>query len=135
MEKVIKFIAYDGKAFENENDCFNYEWEQKIKNVNMKEHLKIYDDNKKEITNWSFDTIEQVVFVHFLTLEGMKFFYDWSNEFEIESPFCPYDLENEKWLGFWGWEPFNWWGGWCHLDTIKNNIDELIKELKEKEVN
>lgn len=132
MEQIIKFIAYDGKEFEDEDECFKYEWKQKMKDPNMKKHLKIYDCNKKEIINWSLEIIEEVYFVQLLTLEGMKFFYDWCNKYDIESPFYSDNLENKKFLGLWGWEPFDWLGGWSHIDTVKNDIDRLIQELNEK---
>lgn len=129
MEQIIKYVAFDGKEFDDEDDCFNYEWLPKATEM-MNEHFTLYDKCKEKIETIHFNDIDGVFFVNIKTLEGLQFFHKWSDDYGVESPFCRGDYEDESKLGIWGWEPLGWGGGWCHLTKMKNSIDELIEELK-----
>ena len=129
MEQIIKYVAFDGKEFDDEDDCFNYEWLPKVTEM-MNGHFTLYNECKEKIETIKFNNIDDVFFVNIKTLTGLQFFHQWSYDYGAESPFSKHDFEDESKLGIWGWEPFNWCGGWCHLTKMKNSIDELIEELK-----
>lgn len=129
MEKIIKYVAFDGKEFDNEDDCFNYEWSPQITEM-MNKHFTLYNQNKEKIEVIKFGDIDKVFFVNIKTLAGLQFFHKWSDDCGVESPFYEKNYEDESELGIWGWEPFPCLGGWCHLTEMKNSIDELIEELK-----
>ena len=129
MEQIIKYVAFDGKEFENEDKCVDYEWKHKIKDI-FPEHLQVYDNNFEENTDVCFSEADSVHAVNIKTLDGLKFFHQWSDDYGVESPFSRADFEDETKLGIWSWEPFSWTGGWVHLEEFKNKIDELMNKIK-----
>lgn len=129
MEQIIKYIAFDGKEFEDEDKCVDYEWKHNIKDI-LPKHLQIYNQETEEITDVHFPDVDKVYTVNIKTLDGLKFFHQWSDDCGVESPFSKADFEDETKLGVWAWEPFHWTGGWCHLTKMKNSIDKLIEKLK-----
>ena len=129
MKTVLYYVADDGTRFDDENECFNYEFEQKLKNV--VEDLKLFDENYKEITNYTFDSIYDAFAVQVLTIEGAKFLVQWAEEQGTEAPFDSWDIENkdEDLLGIWAYEVLGQ-GGWTHLDKLKRRVDELYFALQ-----
>ena len=130
MKTVCYYIADDGARFTEEKDCFNYEFEQKIKNIVGKD-LKMFGENYKPITKYTFNSIYDAFAVQVLTIEGAKFIVQWADEYGTESPFNSWDIENKDkdLLGVWVYEVFGQ-DGWVHLDKFKRKIDELYFALQ-----
>lgn len=76
----IQYIAIDGKVFEDEDKCLDYE-NQLIYDTEFKGCL-FYDGGKTELV-LSDVTIEQVWFMHFETIEQLKKFKELSERNEV----------------------------------------------------
>lgn len=110
----INYVAYDGKIFDNEKECLNYESNQKL----IKENLICLDENLHRINDDDPDFETNVYFILA------------KNDFACEA------LEkrfNETWIDApeEGFQPniVYWWN-----DDIMSwvNVQEELKELKEK---
>ena len=130
MKKVSYYEADDGTKFEDERECFDYEFKQKIKDI-MGKDLKLFNENREEITDCSFESVYDAFAIQVLTIKGAKFLVEWANEYGVESPFDSWDIENkdEDLLGTWVYDAFDR-GGWTHLDKFKREVDELYFSLQ-----
>ena len=130
MKEVCYYLADDGTRFETERDCFNYEFEQKMKDKIGKD-LKMFDEDYKEITNYTFDSIYDAFAIQVLTIDGAKFLVEWGEEYGIEVPFDSWTINNkdEDLLGAWAYDVLDY-GGWTHLDKLKRKVDELYFALQ-----
>lgn len=130
MKEICYYLADDGTKFDTEKECLDYEFEQKMKNIVGKD-LRLFDSNRKEITNYTFDSIYDAFAVQVLTIEGAKFLEMWSDEYGAEKPFDSWDIEtqDEDLLGTWAYDVFDL-GGWTHLDKFKREVDELYFALQ-----
>ena len=130
MREVIYYEADDGTRFEEERDCFNYEFKQKIENI-VGNGLKMFDANRKEIAEYTYDSIYDAFAIQVLTIEGAKFVVAWADDYKTEAPFDEYDIEDkdEDLLGVWVYDAFGR-GGWTHLDKLRRDVDELYFALQ-----
>ena len=129
MKEVCYWVADDGTKFEEEKECFNYEWRQKYQKI-QNNGLKIFDRSHAEIVDWNFDVVYDVFAVLVSTLEGAKFFVEWSKDYGVEAPFSNYDIEmeDEDLLGIWVYDALDY-GGWTHLDKIYKEVNELYHKF------
>ena len=85
-EKTI-YVAFDGKEFEDEYDCREYELSENAKNID--DDLLMYDENGKQmfITQFDYDynRIDYVIF-------KSKQAYDC---FTLSMDYCEYTYPNE----------------------------------------
>ena len=106
-EKTI-YIAFDGKEFDNEYDCREYELSENAKNIG--DDLLMYDENGKQMFITQFDCnynrIDYVIFKSKIAYDYFaKKMYDYDisypNEEEVKSNNykCSYyyDYEYDKW--------------------------------------
>ena len=107
-EKTI-YVAFDGKEFEDEYDCREYELSENAKNIG--DDLLMYDENGKQVFVTQFDydynRIEYVIFKSKIAYDYfIKKMYDYCdipypNEEEVKSNNykCSYyyDYEYDKW--------------------------------------
>ena len=130
MQEICYWVADDGTKFDEEKDCFNYEFKQKIKDIISKD-LKLFNENNEEITDCNFDSVYDAFAVQVLTVKGAKFLVKWSEDCEVEAPFDSYDIDNkdEDLLGTWAYDVLER-GGWTHLDKFKRKVDELYFALQ-----
>lgn len=130
MKEICYYVADDGTKFDEERDCFNYEFKQKTKDIIGKD-LKLFDQNYKEITNHTFDSVNDAYAIQVRTIRGAKFFVEWSEDYGVEAPFSLWDIENqnEDLLGVWAFDVLSL-GGWTHLDAFKRKVDELYFALQ-----
>ena len=108
MKEVSYWVADDGTKFDEEKDCFNYEWKQKFQKV-QNNGLKIFDRSHTEITNWDFDAIYDAFGVLVLTLDAARFFVKWSDDYGAEAPFSNYDISNASETKFHLFRYWRWW--------------------------
>lgn len=130
MKEVHYYVAEDGKKFNEEKECIDYEFKQKIKDI-VGNGFKLFDEKREEITDYTYDSIYEVFAIQVLTIEGAKFLVQWADDYGTESPFNLQDIENqdEDLLGVWAYDVFHKWG-WVHLDKFKREVDELYFALQ-----
>lgn len=107
-EKTI-YIAFDGKEFDNEYDCREYELSENAKNIG--DDLLMYDENGKQMfitqSDCNYNRIDYVIFKSKIAYDCFtkKMLYDYDipypNEEEVKSNNykCSYyyDYEYDKW--------------------------------------
>ena len=130
MKEIHYYVADDGTKFNEEKECFNYEFNQKIKGI-VNTDLKMFDENYEKITNYTYDSISEAYAIQVLTIKGAEFLVNWADEWGIETPFDSWDIKNkdEDLLGTWVYDALDY-GGWTHLDKLKRKVDELYFSLQ-----
>lgn len=130
MKTVCYYVADDGTKFDEERDCFNYEFEQKMKGIVGKD-LRLFDEKHKEITKYTYDSVYDAFAIQVLTVEGAKFFAMWADDYGTTTPFDAQDVDtqDEDLLGIWVYEAIGL-VGWTHLDKFKREVDELYFALQ-----
>ena len=130
MKTICYYEADDGTKFEKESECFNYEFQLKIKGKIGKD-LRLFDSNHKEITKWTFDSVYDAFVIQVLTIEGANFLVKWADEYDVGAPFDAQDVEtmDEDLLGTWVYEALGH-RQWFHLDKFKREVDELYFALQ-----
>lgn len=128
--KICYYLADDGTKFDTENECLDYEFKRKMKDMVGKD-LRLFDSNHKEVTNYTFGSICDAYAIQVLTIKGAKFIVEWSDEYGTEAPFGFLDIEtqDEDLLGTWAYDAFDRCG-WTHLDKFKRKVDELYFALQ-----
>ena len=125
MKTIMYFQAIDGKKFDFEYDCIQYEWQLKYEKV--KNDLKLYKEDYKE-TEFDYRDASDLYAIKCSSIEAMKFVQEWCIDYGTESPFSSRDAENEANLGIWYWRS-NYPEGWYHLDKEFAELNELKSKL------
>ena len=130
MKTVCYYVADDGTKFEEESECFNYEFKQKVKDKIGKD-FRLFNEDYEEITDCTLDSIYDAPAIQVFTIEGANFIVEWSKEYGVEPPFDSWDIKNkdEDLLGTWVYDVFGL-GDWTHLDLLKRKVDELYFTLQ-----
>lgn len=126
MKEIIFYLADDGKKFDYEHECIQYEWQLKYEKV--KNDLKLYNEDYKE-TKFDYREAEDLYCIKCLSLEAMQFIFEWFMEFGTTLPFNSRDIENEEKLGIWCWRT-HYPEGWYHLDGELAELNELISKFE-----
>ena len=58
MEKITKYVAFDGEEFEYEEECLDYERKEKTRNSYG---FQAYDRNAREIYPFDYDDLDDFV--------------------------------------------------------------------------
>ena len=130
MKTVCYYVADDGTKFEEESECFNYEFKQKVKDVIGKD-FRLFNDELEEIIDCTFESIHNACAIQVLTIEGANFLVEWAEENIDDIPFDAQDVESmdEDLLGTWAYKVLGR-KGWIHLDKFKREVDELYFSLQ-----
>ena len=124
MEKIVKYVAFDGTEFDYEEDCANYELETKAKEYI--EYFTLYDYERKPIKFCADDEILGDVFYIIIKDEkAISFLDDWM----IDN--CCYEtigtvadrLNIESSIGLWIWDDKEY--TWKHWETEMSKMREL----------
>jgi hypothetical protein len=104
----VIYIADDGKEFDNEYNCKDYEW--KLNREGMDEGLHMYDINGDELTDYlEASTYNQVMTITIDDEDALQYIKDVSKY----TGFCEYDSIDK--CGMWVYEDndpeYNYFGG------------------------
>lgn len=116
MEKIVKYVAFDGTEFDDEEDCADYEFE-----VKAKEYIDcfaLYDYERKPI-KFSADgsIINRVCYIAVKSEKAVSFLDDWMIYYGCYSTIGKSaDLANiENRVGLWMWNEIK--ETWEHWET------------------
>ena len=126
MKEMTYYLAFDGKKFDEEYDCIQYEWQLKYEKV--KNDLKLYKEDYKEI-EFNYSDAGDLYGIKCSSLEAMKFIFEWFMDFGTELPFNSYGIEDEENLGIWCWRT-HYPEGWYHLDRELAELNELKSKFE-----
>ena len=103
-EKTI-YIAFDGKQFDNEYDCREYELNTKLKDIG--EDLLLYDKNGKKIEKIDNQLLaESIDYIVVKSEKAYEYFVEQMDYFGLNypdyynSPICSYcyDYDENEWI-------------------------------------
>ena len=124
MEKVVKYVAFDGTEFDYEEDCADYELETKAKEYI--EYFALYDCDRKPIKFCADGrVIERTCYIIIKDEKAVSFLDDWMIDYG-----CCYtigrsanreDIENR--VGLWMWDEKE--ETWKHWETEISKMREL----------
>lgn len=127
MTEITKYIADDGKEFDDEDDCLDYERGIKIKDIYG---FKTYDQYGKEIfpKDYISDMNDFIYDVYFIKVTNIKGWEEFENLCYDEFDTCFYDgLEEISETGLYFKDDDSCWTNWDHeyekLREIRKKID------------
>ena len=104
IEKTI-YVAFDGKEFDNEGDCREYELNTKLKDVG--DDLLLYDKNGKKIEKIDNQLLaESIDYIVVKSEKAYEYFVEQMDYFGLnypdfyDSPICSYyyDYDENEWI-------------------------------------
>lgn len=126
MEEIRYWVAEDGKKFDYEDDCIEYE--RKIMLEEYKEHFKFFDYNKCPIPIEDATT-EKVFYIIIKTEKGAEVVGEW---FKTENCFDPFDEQYDSAIGTWYYSGNERRGdGWYHIEKDMAYLQNLFTELNQ----
>lgn len=124
MEKIVKYVAFDGTEFDDEEDCADYEFEVRAKEY--LEYFALYDHERKPI-KFCADSrvIDRTNYIIVKTEEVVSFLDDWMIDYGCYSTIGKSadlaDIENR--VGLWMWNEMK--ETWEHWETKIAKMREL----------
>ena len=105
MTEKIVYIAFDGKEFDNEYDCREYELNTKLKDIG--DDLLLYDKNGKKIEKIDNQLLaESIDYIVVKSEKAYEYFVEQMDYFGLNypdyynSPICSYcyDYDENEWI-------------------------------------
>lgn len=124
MEKIVKYVAFDGTEFDYEEECLIYEFEKRAENyIN---YFALYDYKRKPL-KFSAGTslIDDVFYIIVKDEKVIPFLDDWmieeGNYSTITKSASCVNIENR--IGLWMWDDDE--RVWKHWETEMSKMREL----------
>ena len=124
MEKIVKYVAFDGTEFDYEEDCADYEFEVKAKECI--EYFTLYDRNRKPIKFCADNEIfNHIYYIVIKNEKAFSFLDDWMNDcgYYYTIGKSAYNQNIENCVGLWMWDEQE--EGWKHWETEMSKMREL----------
>lgn len=124
MEKIVKYVAFDGTEFDDEDECLDYELETEAKEYI--EHFALYDHNRKPIKFYADDQVlEHTNYIVVKSEKAVSFLDDWMIDYGCYSTIGKAaDLAGiENRVGLWMWSEVE--ETWVHWETEIAKMREL----------
>lgn len=130
MIKKTVYEAFDGKQFEDQTECEEYEFDTKYKTLN-KNHIKMWNENKHLIPpdRWVAD-FEGAYYIKCTTQVECEYIRDLGEITNISNPFRDrYDYRNNlPQGGFWYYDAYN--DNWIEYIEAKQEFDDIWSGLE-----
>jgi hypothetical protein len=124
MEKVVKYVAFDGAEFDYEDDCLDYELETRAKEY--LEYFALYDCDRKPIKFCADDQVlDRTCYIIVKAEKAVSFLDDWMIDYgRCRTIGKSADRENiENRVGLWMWDEKE--EIWKHWETEIAKMREL----------
>ena len=124
MEKIVKYVAFDGVEFDDEEDCANYEFETKAKEYI--EYFALYDHDRKPIEFCADDQVlDHTCYIVIKNEKVVSFLDDWMIDYGCYNTIGKVaDLASiENRVGLWMWDDVE--ETWVHWETEIAKMREL----------
>lgn len=124
MEKIVKYVAFDGTEFDDEDDCLDYELEERAKEYI--DYFALYDSERKPI-KFSADgsIIDHICYIIVKSDKVIPFLDDWMIDYgcycTIGKAADHNSIENRT--GLWMWNTKE--EVWKHWETEIAKMREL----------
>ena len=124
MEKIVKYVAFDGTEFDDEDECVDYELETKAKEYT--EYFALYDHDRKPIKFSADDRVlDHTTYIIVKDEKAISFLDDWMNYYGcLRTIGKSTDRENiVNCVGLWMWDDKE--DVWVHWETEMSKMREL----------
>lgn len=118
MEKIVKYIAFDGTEFDDDCECIQYELDLQVQQAGNE--LRMYDQDRNPT-----DDPELCYYLFCATDNAAKVFMNLADSFGI---FVPEEWDGDSktpTAGAWVWQHSTWVG----YDLIRDHLMEEIERL------
>ena len=124
MEKIVKYVAFDGTEFDYEEDCVDYEFEEKAKEY--LECFALYDCERKPVKFCADSRVlDHTCYIIVKDEKAVPFLDDWMIDYgcrhTIGKSANREDIENR--VGLWMWDEIE--ETWVHWETEIARMREL----------
>jgi hypothetical protein len=133
MEKIVKYVAFDGTEFDYEEDCVDYELETEAKEYI--EYFTLYDINRKPIKFCADSRVlDYTCYITVKDEKAISFLDNWMIEYGCcctisKSAKCE-DIENR--VGLWMWcEKEDTWVHWETEIAKMHELGEYFQRFEE----
>ena len=124
MEKIVKYVAFDGTEFDYEEDCANYELETKAKECI--EYFTLYDRNRKPIKFCAdAEIFADAMYIIIKDEKAFSFLDDLMVDYGYYSTIgkSAYNQNIKNYVGLWMWDEQE--EDWKHWETEMSKMREL----------
>ena len=124
MEKIVKYVAFDGTEFDCEEDCAEYELLVSAKEYS--DSFSLYDEERNPLKiSYNEEALEKTVFVIIKEARAVPFLDNWmiDNCFNETIGKVVNRLNIENCVGLWIW--YNEEYTWKHWETEMSKMREL----------
>ena len=124
MEKIVKYVAFDGTEFDYEEDCANYELETKAKEYI--EYFTLYDRNRKPIKFCAdAEIFVDAMYIIIKDEKAFSFLDDLMVDYGYYSTIgkSAYNQNIKNYVGLWMWDEQE--EDWKHWETEMSKMREL----------
>lgn len=114
MKTILYYEANDGKRFESEEECLDYELEKDIEPI--KDHLYLWNGDGEMMALTPHTDLDNAWAIYCSSISAAKFLKVWGERDGVTNPYEKIDIENnnEVPLGEFVW--FN--GDWVQISEI-----------------
>ena len=124
MEKIIKYVAFDGTEFDYEEDCAEYEFLTDAKEYS--DSFSLYDAERNPLKiSYNVETLRKTVFVIVKEARAVPFLDDWMIDNGLRETIgrVANRLDIENCIGLWIWNSEK--DTWRHWETEMSEMREL----------
>lgn len=136
MREITRYIANDGKEFDSEYDCKEYEI--KLGSNSYKDTLKVYDKDNEEIkldTLLSYYDFDAICFIVIKSREAYSWLYDSMYDYYgmLLPEYDDVEEENFNCAFYYDFDYDKWFSCKKKIEEYKKEIEKLSKYVVDKE--
>ena len=124
MEKITKYVAFDGTEFDYKEDCAEYEFLESAKEY--ADSFSLYDMARKPLkVSYNEETLSNTIFIIIKEARAVPFLDNWmiDNCFDENIGRVANRLDIENCIGLWIWDSEE--DTWKHWETEIAKMREL----------
>lgn len=123
MYKEIKFVAFDGTKFDDEEECIVYEAEKKLKPFTDTKQLQFFDEDKNPLSVTDEYFNDKIVYLVATTYEAASMFEEVSNIIDLSTPFDRYGRYKIS-MGSWCYD-----NGWVSYEDMRKKFIDVWENI------
>lgn len=129
MKAVIYYEANDGKRFDNERDCAEYEFSKGFEPIAEMLMLWDGDGNKIKITHRT--NLDNAWAIYCSSITAAIFLKEWGEKDEVRTPYTTIDIENgiEVPLGTFVWCNDDWY----QVEEVVCLFEKMSRQMSDGE--
>lgn len=129
MKEVIYYEANDGKRFESERECTQYEFNKDSEKI--AEMLMMWDDNGEKIKITYGADLESAYAIYCSSITAAIFLKKWGEKDEVFTPYSNIDIEGHDEIPLGKFVYFN--DEWNEINEIATLLEKISRQMNDGE--